>query len=64
MRRLATLVASLLALAALSPSAALAIVHAGDVAPNFTKTELGGGPRSLSDYSPGKVVVLFLLGST
>lgn len=38
-----------------------ATVHAGDEAPDFTKTELGGGEISLSDYS-GKVVILFLLG--
>jgi len=33
----------------------------GSVAPNFTKTQLSGGPVSLSDYS-GKVILLFLLG--
>ncbi len=42
------------------PAAAAAVVH-GSVAPNFTKTELGGGPVSLASFS-GKVVVLFLLG--
>lgn len=38
-----------------------AIVHPGDVGPNFTKSPLGGGSVSRSDYS-GKVVILFLLG--
>ena len=33
----------------------------GATGPNFTKTPLGGGSVSLSQYS-GKVVVLFLLG--
>lgn len=51
-----------LTLAALAgaPRAEAAVMH-GSVAPNFTKTELGGGPRSLSEFS-GKVVVLFFLG--
>lgn len=50
---------------AVAPSAgipaATAGVAPGSVAPNFTKTALGGGPVSLSDFS-NKVVVLFLLG--
>ena len=52
-----------LGLLALAPGA-LAVVHPGDVAPNFTKNELDApapAARSLSQYA-GKVVVLFLLG--
>jgi hypothetical protein len=52
---------ALAALAALAVSPATAQVVPGSVAPNFTKTALGGAATSLSDYS-GKVVVLFLLG--
>jgi peroxiredoxin len=52
------LVASALALA--SPSAH-AYFQAGDIAPNFTKTALGGQSHTLYDYR-GKVVVLFLFG--
>jgi len=46
---------------------AAAIVHPGDVAPNFTKDRLDypalgqTTPVSLYDYS-GRVVVLFILG--
>jgi peroxiredoxin len=40
---------------------ALATVQIGDTAPNFTKSRLGGGTASLTDYA-GKVVVLFLFG--
>jgi hypothetical protein len=40
---------------------AAAQIQPGAVAPDFTKTELGGGPRSLSEFS-GKVVILFLFG--
>ncbi len=40
---------------------AAAQIQPGASAPNFTKTELGGGPRSLSEFS-GKVVILFLFG--
>src|SRR5258705_11951552 len=40
---------------------ARALIMPGAVAPAFTKSVLGGGTASLSDYS-GKVVVLFLLG--
>lgn len=55
----------LFALAAWS-APAQAVVHAGDVAPNFTKNRLAAGPAvgaplSLSDYA-GKVVVLALAG--
>ena len=55
---------ALAVLLAVSAPAAEAIVHAGDTAPPFTKTELDAPPpadRSLSDYA-GQVVVLFLLG--
>ncbi len=61
------LLASALALTlAVGPgvSPARAVVHAGDVAPAFTKDVLDAPPpaaRSLSDYA-GKVIVLFLLG--
>ncbi len=55
-------------LVALSPTAR-ADIPVGAAAPDFTKSELAGGPGtwskggpvSLSDYA-GKVVVLFLLG--
>lgn len=46
---------------------AAAIVHPGDVGPNFTKSRLDypalgqTTPVSLYDYS-GKVIVLFILG--
>ena len=42
-------------------SPALAQIPLGATGPDFTKTPLGGGSVSLSQYS-GKVVVLFLLG--
>jgi hypothetical protein len=42
-------------------SAAAAQIPLGATGPDFTKTALGGGTVSLSQYS-GKVVVLFLLG--
>jgi hypothetical protein len=58
-RRIIYCIALVFALAFISP--AQGIVHVGDEAPDFTKTELGGGEISLSDYS-GMVVVLFLLG--
>ena len=38
-----------------------AVVHAGDIAPDFHKTDLDGNPHTLYQYR-GKVVVLFLLG--
>ena len=53
------LLAALIPLA--TPREARALIPLGASAPNFTKTDLTGTPRSLSDYS-GKVVVLFLLG--
>lgn len=46
---------------AFAPRPASAVLHAGQVAPDFHKTGLDGQPYSLSAYS-GKVVVLFLLG--
>ena len=42
-------------------STSAAQIPLGATGPNFTKTPLGGGSVSLSQYS-GKVVVLFLLG--
>jgi uncharacterized Rossmann fold enzyme len=53
--------ALLLALGVCSPPAALAILHPGDVAPDFHKTDLDGNAQTLSQYQ-GKVVFLFLLG--
>ena len=58
MRKLSTL---LVLAALLLPLPARALISLGATAPNFTKTDLTGTPRSLSDYS-GKVVVLFLMG--
>ena len=55
-RRLAfTLCALLLA------SSVQAQIPLGALGPDFTKTPLGGGSVSVSQYT-GKVVVLFLLG--
>ncbi len=56
-RSLTAAVALLLLYAATST----AQIPLGATGPNFTKTPLGGGSVSLSQYS-GKVVVLFLLG--
>jgi hypothetical protein len=59
------LAAAALLLAAAGPAAA--IVHPGDVGPNFTKQRLDHPslgqttPVSLYDYS-GKVIMLFILG--
>jgi uncharacterized Rossmann fold enzyme len=53
--------ALVLAVLALVPRPALAVLHAGDVAPDFHKTDLDGVPQTLSQYQ-GQVVVLFLLG--
>lgn len=52
--------AALLALG-LPAQPAAALIAPGAVAPEFTKTALGGGAVSLSDHA-GKVVVLFLFG--
>ena len=51
----------------LAGSANAALIPLGAAAPDFTKTDLTGTPRSLSDYITGdsatsKVVLLFLLG--
>ena len=45
-------------------SGAAADIPLGATAPDFTKSVLGGGFLSLSQYTPGhgKVVVIFLLG--
>ena len=59
--RLVMLVAAPMALALGLTRSAQAVVHAGDVAPNFTKTDLDGTVHTLYQYR-GKVVVLFLLG--
>jgi hypothetical protein len=45
----------------LAPGTAAAVVHAGDVAPDFSKTDLDGNTQTLSQYQ-GKVVFMFLLG--
>jgi len=50
-----------LALALFLPATAHAEIPLGTTGPDFTKTALGGGAISLSQY-PGKVIVLFLLG--
>jgi hypothetical protein len=63
---LRALAAAILVLTSAAVPAA-AIVHPGDVAPNFTKQRLDHPapgqttPVSLYDYA-GKVVVLFILG--
>ena len=56
-RALVMLVAAL----ALSPRPAHGVLHAGDLAPDFHKTDLNGQAQTLSQYR-GKVVVMFLLG--
>lgn len=55
-----SLLALWLLLAALPAFAGL---HAGDLAPDFRGTDLTGRSHKLSDYR-GKVVVLFVLGSS
>ena len=50
-----------LALALFLPATGHAEIPLGATGPDFTKTALGGGEISLSQY-PGKVIVLFLLG--
>ncbi len=45
----------------LLPRPAEGVIHAGDMAPDFHKTDLTGTPQTLSQYR-GKVVVMFLLG--
>jgi hypothetical protein len=53
------LLAGALLLAAHLP--ARAVVHAGDVAPEFHKTDLSGAATTLTQFR-GKVVVMFLMG--
>jgi len=62
---LAPFVAALLAAFLLLPAStpARAALHPGDVAPDFRGTDLDGVSRRLSDYQ-GKVVILFVLGSS
>lgn len=60
MRRILRVAAVAILLVAWS-GAGRASIQVGEAAPAFTKSRLGGGSTSLSDY-PGKVVVLFLLG--
>lgn len=49
---------------ALMAFSAAADIPLGATAPDFTKTKLGGGLLSLSQFTPNhdKVVVIFLLG--
>jgi hypothetical protein len=66
MRRLppiAFALAAAVALALSAPSPGDAALHAGDTAPDFRGTDLDGVSRHLFDFR-GKVVVLFVLGST
>ncbi len=56
-----TLATALLGLFVAIPAIAQISIPLGALGPDFTKTPLGGGSVSLSQY-PGKVVVLFLLG--
>ena len=64
MPRRTPLLASLLLAAALGlPSLASATLHAGNVAPDFRGTSLDGVNYHLYDFH-GKVVVLFVLGSS
>ncbi len=57
--RVVSLAAAWLSVTLATPAAAA--IQLGATGPDFTKTALGGGSISLSQYS-GKVVVLFLLG--
>lgn len=69
MRHLLARVSAMAALIGVLATAARANISTGVPAPNFTKSQLAGGPGtwskgaavSLSGYA-GKVVVLFLLG--
>jgi hypothetical protein len=49
------------ALLGLAPVRVDAVVHAGDVAPDFHKLDLNGVSQTLFQYR-GKVVVMFLEG--
>jgi hypothetical protein len=51
------LLVMLLMMLALAPSAALAVLHVGDAAPNFTLPDSAGVTHSLSDYR-GQVVAI------
>jgi hypothetical protein len=53
--------AALVTLVLCTPDLARAVLHPGDVAPDFHKTDLTGTAQTLSQYR-GKVVFLFLLG--
>ena len=64
MPRRLLLLASLLSVCGLgAPVPAAARLHAGDKAPDFRGTDLDGNSIHLSDFA-GKVIVLFVLGST
>ncbi len=60
-RRLTLLAAAVLVMGLAPPRVAHAVLHAGQVAPDFHKTDLDGKAQTLYQYR-GKVVVLFLLG--
>ncbi len=53
--------ASVVVLALSSATVAHAAVSVGQLAPDFTKTDLTGATQTLSAYR-GRIVVLFLLG--
>jgi uncharacterized Rossmann fold enzyme len=63
LRRLIVSVAAVLSVGLFASRSAQAVLHAGDVAPDFHKTDLNGNAQTLYQYA-GKVVVLFLLGNT
>jgi len=66
MRLRPSIAAALLAAASLAlfaPRNALAALHPGDPAPDFRGTDLDGVSHQLTDFR-GKVVILFVLGST
>ena len=60
-----SLFATLLAAAALALAAgpSFALLHPGDVAPDFRGTDLDGNSWKLSDFR-GQVVILFVMGSS
>jgi hypothetical protein len=59
----ALLLAATLGSTLLTPRPALAMLHPGDVAPDFRGTSLDGVSYRLFDFR-GQVVVLFVLGSS
>jgi uncharacterized Rossmann fold enzyme len=63
LRRLIVSVAAVLSVGLFASRSAQAVLRAGDVAPDFHKTDLNGNAQTLYQYA-GKVVVLFLLGNT